>query len=266
VLERPGKKKQDSNLSGSQTKIAKENTVIPLKTFSEPKTSSYEKKQSETINTDILLTPVITKNTQNSEAIHNYENVILGQQSEEPIDTKFPQIHIFNNIKTLPGGKARAIPENISTYRSKKENSSLPNLIAYDPKEWDDAIVISNKIETHTDDTIVEDQSSYIDFAFVNLTQLDIEETFSITMNINGEDLKNWTKKGLAKMTYFPIEDIKVNFNDEGTYTIKFILDIENVVQESNENDNAYSKKLTVISSSKANLSPYQPKDWDDIT
>jgi len=141
---------------------------------------------------------------------------------------------------------------------------SKANLTPYQPDDWDDKIVVSNKKDTTNSDTLYVGEKAYIDYAYKNDSTTDIEETFYVELYINGSRVRKAYMQGLKQKYYGYKKDFEHTFSQAGTYTIKLVCDTDNNVNESNENDNTYQRSISTTSVGKPNLTPYKPSDWED--
>lgn len=126
---------------------------------------------------------------------------------------------------------------------------TLPNMMPYKPVEWyDDYIVVSNQPDTSYSSKIFAGDNSYIDFACVNRSA-DIVTPYSILFSVNGNSVKQvYDSNGIHEDYYKPTYDFQFIFTEEGLYTLSYICDADNQVNESNENDNIYEQQLYVYS------------------
>ncbi len=157
--------------------------------------------------------------------------------------------------------------ENDNEYQRGKSTSdaSLPDLIPYQPENWDDKIVVSNKTGTNSDDILYAGDTAYIDYAYINAGESDISETFYVDFHINGTRAKQSVKNGLPKGGYGASSDVEYTFPQAGTYTLQLICDADNKVAESDENNNEYERTKEISASiGMPNITPYKPDSWDD--
>ncbi len=156
--------------------------------------------------------------------------------------------------------------ENDNVYERSKSlsASSMPNLTPYQPSGWDGKIVVSNQAGTHTETIVYAGQKAYIDYAYINNGTADIGQRFYSEFYVNGSQVRRSYKDGLAANFYAYKNDFEYTFPSAGTYTLKLAVDVDGDVQESNENDNVYELSKNVSSSSRPNITPYQPSGWGD--
>jgi len=162
---------------------------------------------------------------------------ILSALSAVPADAEMPSVDGKNeHTKVAEGDKIRS------------ERSEQPNLTQYKPSDWDDTIVVSDRPDTNTDNTVTVGKVAYIDCAFANIGTADINETFHLELYINGSlaERVNYSD-GLQQDYYTYTEDFEYIFSEAGTYTLKLVCDADNDVAESDETDNEYRRELTAF-------------------
>ncbi len=77
--------------------------------------------------------------------------------------------------------------------------------------------------------------------------------------------LKNaWAVSALNAYYYWPVNDYSIGALSAGTHTITITNDWLGQIAESNEDDNGYTKTITVNPPAQPNLTPYQPPGWSD--
>jgi subtilisin family serine protease/subtilase family serine protease len=141
-----------------------------------------------------------------------------------------------------------------------------PNLAPYEPNSWSDKIVVSNVTGTTTDATLLSPTDTiYIDWAVENNGTAVLSSAFSTTLYLDGVEKETWTTSSLEPEYYVYIEDYSLGSLAAGTHQITIVADSGNTVVETDENDNSYTKTITVGgSSSNVNLTPYKPSNWSD--
>ncbi|OQX26588.1 MAG: hypothetical protein BWK80_09755, partial [Desulfobacteraceae bacterium IS3] len=202
-----------------------------------------------------------------------FEKTIVVLEREPASDSVFPAQHPVEPInletKELHSGMfhvERTAPLSESSSAKKSARSNQPNFTPYKPDGWDDKLVVSAKTETHTEDAVYAGETAYIDYAYANNGDADIQETFYTELYVNNELVVPGTGTGLPKNFQGHALDVPYTFPQAGTYTLKFVCDTKNSVAESDENDNAYERSKSITESGKGqpNLLPYQPTGWDD--
>ncbi|MGD9732351.1 MAG: C13 family peptidase [Desulfamplus sp.] len=152
------------------------------------------------------------------------------------------------------------------TTKSEREASSKPNLTPYKPSGWSDKIVVSNSTGTNTDmDVIYITDEIYINFAFINDSDVNISSKFNIALYVDEKLVESWTYVRIVESNYYvSLKDYNIGVLNEGEHTIKLVVDSTGLLDESDETDNTYIKYITVSSGEKPNLKPYKPPGWSD--
>ena len=143
-----------------------------------------------------------------------------------------------------------------------------PNLTPYQPLGWSDKIVVSTQTGTNTDSNPLRPTDTlYLDWAVANDGTASVGISFQIALYIDGLQKQTWTvSPPLDANTYIYFPDYPIGTLNPGIHTIRLLADSANVVMDSNELDNEYSKVITVIAP--PNLTPYHPNyahdglDW----
>jgi subtilase family serine protease len=139
------------------------------------------------------------------------------------------------------------------------------NITPYQPAGWDDKIVLSTVAGTNTSaSTIYDNQSIYLDWAIVNNGSCNISETFGTKIYVDDLLRIATDLKGLDAMSYTNNTDINIGTLSAGDHTVRIVGDANGNVSETNENDNEYTRTITISPSACINVSPYQPPEWDD--
>ncbi|MBD3291079.1 hypothetical protein GF337_19885 [candidate division KSB1 bacterium] len=143
-----------------------------------------------------------------------------------------------------------------------------PNLIAdYTPSGWDYPIVPSSVSGTNTVGPDLQGGSTtYLDFAFIN-RDADIETStrFYVYLYSDGSALSGFYWDGIPQNYYGYVEDYEHTFSD-GNHTLMTEADATDVVDESNESDNAYSRQFSWGGAPPPGpnlIADYTPSGWD---
>jgi hypothetical protein len=121
------------------------------------------------------------------------------------------------------------------------EGSSKPNLHAYQPDGWDDALVVSTISHTHTIDKLVGGVPAYVDWAFVNDGWNDIIAPFDIGLYVDGVLTSTWTiPDGLPRGYYVYAEDYSITL-PTGDHVLEMRVDTSNAITETSEDDNTHA-------------------------
>lgn len=127
------------------------------------------------------------------------------------------------------------------------DTTDYADLAEYTPDGWSDSIIISHSTGTTTsDDYYTDDQDIYVDFAFTNSGDLDIDETFYVSLYLDGEYVNKWTIESLATNDYCWSEDYNIGTLDGGEHEIEIVLDSTDVVDEDDEDNNTYNLSFEI--------------------
>lgn len=120
------------------------------------------------------------------------------------------------------------------------------NLKPYTPSGWDGPIVPSSVMGTNVVNTLCGRKPTFIDIAAINEGPDDIAETFYIDLYIDEEIVAWWYSEGLPYGYIAYVEDWEADpVIVPGQHTLKIVVDSEDDVTESNENDNEYEETFT---------------------
>jgi RHS repeat-associated protein/uncharacterized repeat protein (TIGR01451 family) len=138
-----------------------------------------------------------------------------------------------------------------------------PNLRPYLPSGWSDKIVVSTTTNTTTDSaSLYATNLLYVDWAVSNDGLDGIGTTFDYELYVDGILRKVWSSSGLKWGYYSYRNDYAIGSLSPGTHTLTLKADPQNLVAESNETDNEYTRTITVLGA--VNLAPAQPPGWSD--
>ncbi|MEO0190802.1 MAG: C25 family cysteine peptidase, partial [candidate division WOR-3 bacterium] len=120
-----------------------------------------------------------------------------------------------------------------------------PNLTYYTPSGWDYPIVPSSVAGTHTvGPNLQGGATTYIDWAIINNGTATARPTFYTYLYSDNVPIGGWYTDSLPPNWYAYVEDWTYTFT-AGDHTLMTFADSTNVVAESNESDNKYSRTFT---------------------
>ncbi len=124
------------------------------------------------------------------------------------------------------------------------------NLTPYQPTDWSDRIVVSTATGTHADSsTLLASDTLYIDWAGINNGNAATARQFTSRLYVDGTLKQTFnTPAPLDANSYAFIEDYAIGPLSAGRHTIQIRLDTGNTIAEINENDNVYTRSITVTS------------------
>jgi hypothetical protein len=124
------------------------------------------------------------------------------------------------------------------------------NLTPYKPSGWSDKIVVATVQGTTTDATqIGTTDTLYVDYAIANLGTASTGVGYTNTLYLDGNLIRTGSAGATDVNHYVFANDVVVNPLPAGTHTLRVVADSTNVVAESNEADNEYTKTFTVTAS-----------------
>jgi hypothetical protein len=130
-------------------------------------------------------------------------------------------------------------------------STSLPNLTPYLSSGWSDKIVVSTNTGDHVDaTTLTSNDNLYVDWAYINNGNADVTQDHSVKLYVDGVLNNTWSGCNPLQMTYMcSVNDYNLGQLSCGTHTLTMVVDADNQITESNENDNEYTKTINVFCS-----------------
>src|SRR5581483_3840430 len=123
-----------------------------------------------------------------------------------------------------------------------------PNLTPYQPAGWSDKIVVSTVTGTSTDSpSPTTADTLYVDWSVINDGTVSAG-SFTTGLYVDGVLKNSWVSGSLGANVYTYVQDYSIGSLTAGSHTIQITADTGNTVAESFENDNSYSKMITVAS------------------
>ena len=128
----------------------------------------------------------------------------------------------------------------------------MPNLRPYQPRDWSNRIVVSSEEDTHSDSFLLRDTDNlFVDFAVVNAGSASVTESFRVELFVDERlalayESERSSASPLMSNYFMSLSDIWIGRLSAGTHTLKIVVDTEDAVAESNEQDNEYSRTITV--------------------
>ena len=171
-------------------------------------------------------------------------------------------------VKRVKNGNVEVFKSDSHSDKNEVRSVSLAgvNLTPYQPSGWDDKIVLSTVTGTHTSAaTIYNNQTIYLDWAITNDGTSDITQTFRVELYFDGVLSDNIDIQGLQAGYYVSASDWAYWPFSSGSHTFKIVADAGNVVTETNESDNEYTRTKSITYTTPCvNLTPIQPTGWDN--
>ncbi|MEO0080298.1 MAG: CARDB domain-containing protein, partial [candidate division WOR-3 bacterium] len=153
----------------------------------------------------------------------------------------------------------------VAGFSAGMSGDGLPNLVFYTPSGWDYPIVPSNVRNTHTVGPDLNDSdTTFFDFAVANNGSSTARPRFYTYLYRNGVPFAGFYTESLPPGYYTYYNDYPTMI-PAGTHLIAGFTDSTNVIAESLENDNRWSRNFTWRATGQArpNLKPWTPSGWD---
>ncbi len=154
-----------------------------------------------------------------------------------------------NVIETSRGDTWAKLNDDLATFFPANPcmSNDLPNLVPYQPEEWSDKIVVDNKTGSYSGSTnFTTNDNLYVDFSFFNNSDVDIDKQVNCNIYVDNNFWQQIQVSSLQAYYYQYWWDYGYGKLSAGNYTIKMVVDPNNTIEESNENDNEYSISITV--------------------
>jgi M6 family metalloprotease-like protein len=144
-------------------------------------------------------------------------------------------------------------------------SAGKPNLQAYEPAGWSDKIVVSNKAGTNKDSSaLFASDTLYVDCAILNDSSVAIGTPFRVSLYVDEKPVRSWSVSSLSGNTSKKWQDLSLGKLWPGIHEIKIVTDVLHAVSEISENDNTYTKTITVREAGLPNLALYKPCGWSN--
>ncbi|NQU44038.1 hypothetical protein HQ520_12190 [bacterium] len=136
---------------------------------------------------------------------------------------------------------------------------TAPNLLPHKPTDWSNPLVISGRPGGNTQaNVLLTSETVHLDFAVVNLGTTPTLTGFDVVVNVNGsEALRHERSEPLTDGFFFRSEDNALSPLAAGEYTFELVVDADGEISESNEDDNTFSRTITVYELPGSDLVPY---------
>jgi hypothetical protein len=114
-----------------------------------------------------------------------------------------------------------------------------PNLTPYNPG-WQGVMVVSNVQGTKTNNNLTTTDNVYLDYAFANMGNKDTDHQFNYKISLDGKSIIEYVINKLSANYYHYKTDYNLGSLSEGEHTLRLVIDLNNEIVESNEEDNTY--------------------------
>lgn len=127
---------------------------------------------------------------------------------------------------------------------------TLPNLTPYRPPAWSDRIVVSRSTGSTTDDfDLTPADALYVNWAYYNESDAPTSVRNNTELYIDGVLRNTWYADPPVNPgpdSYRSVRDYSIGSLPSGQHTFKIKVDAYGAITESNENDNEYTKTITI--------------------
>jgi hypothetical protein len=129
------------------------------------------------------------------------------------------------------------------------DTQDLPNLTPYQPNGWSDKVVVSTSPDTHMDSSLVEPTDTlFIDWAVINDGLDSVPAGVRFELYLQGDLIGAWKSDSEIEPSHWVyVSDYEAGPLDPGTYELRIEADSEELVTESEEGDNRYTKYVTIF-------------------
>lgn len=126
-----------------------------------------------------------------------------------------------------------------------------PDLVKFQIEDWSSHIVVNKTLNsTFSDDTLTQDDYLYLNYSFLNDSNIPIEKTIYSQIYIDNKEFKlEAFPNGLESQYYIEYKNIYIGNLSPGTHNIKVVLDSKNIVDEINEDNNVMETTVYIRSS-----------------
>jgi len=144
-------------------------------------------------------------------------------------------------------------------------DAAQADLNPYQPSNWPDKMVLSKKPGTNKDiSKFLTSDPVYVDCSVVNDTAVAVTQPFWLSLYVDESLVWNWSVNPLSGHAHEKWMDLPLGRLSAGEHEIKLVVDSLGSVAETSENDNTYTRTITVKETGLPNLVPYQPPGWSD--
>jgi hypothetical protein len=146
---------------------------------------------------------------------------------------------------------------------------AAPNLTPYQPSGWTDRIVVSpysTDINSKPDTRpLLAGTPIFVNWAVLNEGDAPAVAPCLFKLYVDGVEKGSWTLSPPLNVNFYAyIQNFSIGALAAGTHTVRIVADPTNVVPESVETDNEYTKTITVVASGQPDLRFAFPSGWPD--
>jgi Zn-dependent metalloprotease len=156
--------------------------------------------------------------------------------------------NLINFSKNIAMKKILIVSFLMIVFSSFNSQAQCVNFTQYQPAGWDGSIVVSAITGTNTSEsTFYFNQTLYLDIAIVNYGSCNASQTVKANVFLDGVFKTTITYPILNANYYSSLQDFMISGSlGVGTHTIQVDIDSPNLISESNESDNTFTRTFTV--------------------
>ena len=134
----------------------------------------------------------------------------------------------------------------------------MPNLTPYKPESWSDALVVTDQPGSTVDgSSLTPSDQLFVSWAVVNDGNAPAAAGSRTDLYLDGEVKQSWTlTQELSPLYYATVQDFAIGALPAGMHTLRLKVDPTNVVPETNEGDNEFTKSFRVGNGGRASCAP----------
>ncbi len=125
-------------------------------------------------------------------------------------------------------------------------SADLPNLTLYQPQGWSGKTIISTELNAIVDSSITASDSLYLSWAVGNLGSASFTNDFYISVSLDGQTIISGRVPPIDNSQFRPYNNYSIGKLCVGEHTIRIDIDGVNLIEESNESDNSYTRTISV--------------------
>ena len=156
---------------------------------------------------------------------HSYKGVRVGDSTHD-------------NTRTIRGTYSY-----VAKWRTRK-----PDLKPYKPSAWSFPLVVSKSSATatsSTDNKFLDSDNLYVSWA-VECANETVNSSFKVALYVDDSVRQTWSRSSLSDGYYWSEARYNLGSLSVGTHTLKIVVDDGKVIDETNENNNSYTRTITV--------------------
>ena len=127
---------------------------------------------------------------------------------------------------------------------------ALPNLVPFQPQDWDAPLVVSEKRSSFIDfpppmsEELLVGEEAYLHWAVGNETLAHVEEAFQVLVLLDGVVIETFSGVNFGTQQVETRLNIPITIDTPGGHILTLVVDPDNRIQETNEADNEFGVKL----------------------